>query len=984
MPPGRPSDPQRACSPFFCPQLQQAFAIQASPASTPAQIKEATVWLEKFQNTSEAWQVADQLLAQPAENGQPRAEHIFAAQTMRTKILYDWAELPAEAHASLRQSLLAHVVRFGHGPQPVLTQLCLAVGVLALHMEEWHATVVNDLITSLTTPPEEAAAKLPCLLQLLQILPEEAENYKVNVLPRRRDNFRNMLKASTQSVLGLLHQVCSQFQPQVGSSPAADSVLTKAMHCLVPWMRHVGLATEQLVNLPVLPFSFTALAHAPLFDAAADLIVETIHFTADCAQNEALVPQLIPSVLQLAPLYEASVAAEDEEASKAFCRIFVEAGEQFLPVLLRNTAEWALPMAALILRGARHPEPEVAEITFNFWYVLSEQLAGGGKMLSPESRPEVCASFAPLFLELVDALRVLVELPEESDRWSADASDDFKRFRYAVGDAIFDSCKVSTSVAVIGKLFATLKAKLPDFAADPPGQWRAIEGCVYCLRQSISTNDPTFFRSEAVAELLQLLPTLPAVGQLQPTAIRTVGTYANWLSRNPQLLMTMLSFVSSGITSEATAAAASQAMKHLCDACAEHLAQSETMAQLLQMYHSTLSLRLSPADRVDLIAALSFVVSQMELHHILPAMEAIAAPHLERLRQMLGSPTPAPSAEVALALEQVCALLRGVSPSRGGIDEQLASGALGHHPSVAMLLQIWDVLNGVFARHGTSSNCMEKLCRCYKHTSRNCGEAFREIVPKLLPQVTGWYEAEPHSCFLYINNVCLSGFGIGPRAADLLPVFTDAFRRMSHKTFALLGGSAESLVDNPDVVDDYFELCGKVLRHQPQMLLEAADLLDLSYECGCAALHLQHREAGRSALRFFENFVDLVSRPGRDPHRPLPEASLNALRALLGARGAQLVGRIVGAISGQLPASRVRLFAPLLKMLIEVEPPPHATCNAWATQAIQQLHAEMHADGQVFVGALFSPEALSNERIFVAAADAFSDACRRRRVQAAA
>ena len=52
-------------------------------------------------------------------------------------------------------------------------------------------TVVTDLITSLTQPPESAAAKLPCLLELLLVLPEEAENYKVNVVPRRRDNFRS-------------------------------------------------------------------------------------------------------------------------------------------------------------------------------------------------------------------------------------------------------------------------------------------------------------------------------------------------------------------------------------------------------------------------------------------------------------------------------------------------------------------------------------------------------------------------------------------------------------------------------------------------------------------------------------------------------------------------------------------------------------------------------------------------------------------------
>ena len=50
--------------------------------------------------------------------------------------------------------------------------------------------------------------------------------------------------------------------------------------------------------------------------------------------------------------------------------------------------------------------------------------------------------------------------------------DDFKRFRYAVGDAIFDSCKVASSVAVIAKLSATLHQKLPEFAANPQQHWR--------------------------------------------------------------------------------------------------------------------------------------------------------------------------------------------------------------------------------------------------------------------------------------------------------------------------------------------------------------------------------------------------------------------------------------------------------------------------------------------------------------------------------
>jgi len=233
-------------------------------------------------------------------------------------------------------------------------------------------------------------------------------------------------------------------------------------------------------------------------------------------------------------------------------------------------------------------------------------------------------------------------------------------------------------------------------------------------------------------------------------------------------------------------------MKHLCDSCAEHLAAEATMQQLLQMYLGTLTLQLTPADRVDLISALAFVVSQMELQHILPAMQAIAQPLLDRMTAMLQGPSSSAN-DIAIALEQICALLRGVTPSRNASDAQIA--ASGGHPSVQMLQVIWEVLDAVFRRHGTSSNCMEKLCRCYKHTARNCGDAFRQVVPMLLPQVTNWYEGQPHSCFLYMNNVCLTSFGMGAKAGDLLPLFTDAFRRMSVATFKLL--QASTLVDNP-------------------------------------------------------------------------------------------------------------------------------------------------------------------------------------------
>ena len=74
---------------------------------------------------------------------------------------------------------------------------------------------------------------------------------------------------------------------------------------------------------------------------------------------------------------------------------------------------------------------------------------------------------------------------------------------------------------------------------------------------------------------------------------------------------------------------------------------------------------------------------------------------------------------------------------------------------------------------------MERLCRCYKHTARNCGDGFKAVLPRLLPQIVAWFEVKPHSCFLYVANVCIANYGNEPA---LLPLFADSFKRMAAST----------------------------------------------------------------------------------------------------------------------------------------------------------------------------------------------------------
>jgi len=86
----------------------------------------------------------------------------------------DFEELPEGAAASLRDSLVELLLRFGTGSPPVRTQLCLAVAALVAHMpqQQWGPGGSLQWLVQRLSSSESQQAALPCLLELLTILPQ--------------------------------------------------------------------------------------------------------------------------------------------------------------------------------------------------------------------------------------------------------------------------------------------------------------------------------------------------------------------------------------------------------------------------------------------------------------------------------------------------------------------------------------------------------------------------------------------------------------------------------------------------------------------------------------------------------------------------------------------------------------------------------------------------------------------------------------------
>ena len=144
-------------------------ALQALYHNSDVSGKEkASLWLGELQRSVYAWTISDQLLQQRKDT----ESCYFAAQTMRTKIQFSFAELPASSYMSLRDSLIDHISKADPETNAAITtQLCLALADLVLQIPTWHGAP-QELIANFGN----SDGHLTALLEMLLVLPEEVNS----------------------------------------------------------------------------------------------------------------------------------------------------------------------------------------------------------------------------------------------------------------------------------------------------------------------------------------------------------------------------------------------------------------------------------------------------------------------------------------------------------------------------------------------------------------------------------------------------------------------------------------------------------------------------------------------------------------------------------------------------------------------------------------------------------------------------------------
>lgn len=324
---------------------------------------------------------------------------------MRKKIENSFHELPDDAHVSLRESLIAHLSQITiETNHQVVFQLCWALADLALVMARWEDPV-RDLIDRLSRNENS----LWPLINTLALIPEEVSSRHLRLGANRRDEIQKQLKSNSRIVLELL--VASLTNLAHGHPTKVLSILK----CFTSWVCTHSLDVGNTANNPIVMEVFNLLNNPDtdlkLHEVASDLLCSFLQCLE--VKNQPLIEtHIMQTIVQLESSYHMSVAQEDNEKAVNFCRIFTTLAETFLDKMINTELElqphYSIKSLDLVLTCIGHYDYEVAEITFSFWYRLSEELY-------QKNNDELSNHFKPYIERLLFSLYRLSQMEPDHD-----------------------------------------------------------------------------------------------------------------------------------------------------------------------------------------------------------------------------------------------------------------------------------------------------------------------------------------------------------------------------------------------------------------------------------------------------------------------------------------------------------------------------------------------------------------------------------------
>uniref|UniRef100_A0A670Z8Z1 Transportin-3 n=2 Tax=Pseudonaja textilis TaxID=8673 RepID=A0A670Z8Z1_PSETE len=867
------------------PSLQMVYqAVQALYHDPDPSGKErASLWLGELQRSVHAWEISDHLL----QIQQDVESCYFAAQTMKMKIQTSFYELPTDSHVSLRDSLLSHIQNLKDMSPVIVTQLALAIADLALQMASW-----KGCVHTLVEKYNNDVSSLPFLLEILTVLPEEVHSRSLRIGANRRTEIIEDLAFYSSTVVSLL-VTC------VEKSGSEEKMLIKIFRCLGSWFNLGVLDSTFMANSKLLSLLFEVLQQdktsSNLHEAASDCICSALYAIENVETNLPLALQLFQGVLTLETAYHMAVAREDLDKVLNYCRIFTELCETFLDKIVCTPGQGLgdLRTIELLLICAGHPQYEVVEISFNFWYRLGEHLYKTDDAI-------IHSIFKAYIQRLLHALARHCQLDPDHEG-IPEETDDFGEFRMRVSDLVKDLIFLVGSVECFAQLYATLKEGNPS--------WEVTEAVLFIMASIAKSVDQE--NNPTLVEVLDGVVRLPEAVHtaVRYTSIELVGEMSEVVDRNPHFLDPVLGYLMKGLCEKALASIAAKAIHNICSVCRDHMAQHFT--GLLEIARSLDSFMLSPEAAVGLLKGTALVLARLPLEKISACLSELCAVQVMALKKLLSQePSNGLSSDPTVPLDRLAVIFRHTNPI-------VENGQT--HPCQKVIQEIWPVLSETLNKHRADNRIVERCCRCLRFAVRCVGKGSAALLQPLVTQMVNVYQEHQHSCFLYLGSILVDEYGMEEGCRQGL---LDMLQK--HVLTPFLSPHPTPLPSSTR---------GRFIQRSPLTLLRSQVILPI-LQWAIAATTLDHRDANCSIMKFLR---DLVHTGVANDHEDDFEARKELIGQVMTQLGQQLVSQLLQTSCFCLPPYTLPDVAEVLWEIMQVDRP---TFCRWLENSLKGLPKE--------------------------------------------
>ncbi|WAR09032.1 TNPO3-like protein [Mya arenaria] len=627
--------------------------------------------------------------------------------------------------------------------------------------------------------------------------------------------------------------------------------------------------------------------------AASQVVLELLN---GCMENMSDDTQIKTKVLKLTKsvrvdymrqLQTVFAAPSTVWRSLNYCRIFTELAESFLEVITTtpNKGLGDFRVLELLLMCVGHHQYEIAEVTFNYWYKLSEDL-------------------------------YQKNTPELNEEGTLDTSDDFFDFRMRVSELIKDVIFIVGSSTCFTHMFQNLKNQTSETT------WDVSEASLFIMQAVAKNILPE--ESEVVPLVVQAVMSIPATAHIavRYTTLQLLGELCEWIESHPSVIDPVLQYLMAGLQEPRLASVAATALQSISTMCKSHM--KSHCEGLIQIVQAVDTFNISNDAATGLLKGVATILATLPHDKCTEGMRQLCSFQTVGLNKFLTEGCEAPKQGAAddptVLLDRLAAVFRYTTP-------MVENGSV--HPCLPVIQEVWPVLAQACNKYQADVRIVERCCRCIRFAIRCLGKSSSPLLQPLVPQMVSLYQVHSHSCFLYLGSILVDEYGSDK---DCTQGLLDMYQHFCPPTFKLLE-EQNGLRNHPDTVDDLFRLSLRFIQRAPLALLQSVAAKPVLM-CAIAACSLDHKDANASVMKFITEFVKAATH--KDEKEDF-EARSGLVKGLLVEHGQALVHSLIHSIVFCLPTY---MCAEISEVIYEIMQVDRATFCVWLEHVLKALPNE--------------------------------------------